>query len=59
MDAEYLEACRTKRNRVEYDYVGGASDDDVSELLDFAKELRGQVLKWLKVSHPALLPASA
>jgi hypothetical protein len=59
MDAEYLEACRTKRNRVEYDYVGGASDDDVSELLDFAKELRGQVLKWLKASHPALLPASA
>jgi hypothetical protein len=59
MDAEYLEACRTKRNRVEYDYVGGASDDDVSELLDFAKELGGQVLKWLKASHPALLPASA
>jgi hypothetical protein len=59
MDAEYLEACRTKRNRVEYDYVGGASEDDVSELLDFAKELRGQVLRWLEASHPALLPPSA
>jgi hypothetical protein len=44
---------------VEYDYVGGASDDDVSELLDFAKELRGQVLKWLKASHPAVLRPSA
>ena len=24
-DAHYLDACRTKRNTVEYDYVGGAS----------------------------------
>ena len=58
MDAEYLDACRTKRNRVEYDYVGGASDDDVRELLAFAKELRDQVLKWLRARHPALVPRS-
>jgi hypothetical protein len=57
-DAEYLDACRTKRNRVEYDYVGGASDDDVRELLAFAEELRDQVLKWLRARHPALVPRS-
>ncbi len=58
MDAEYLDACRTKRNRVEYDYVGGASDDDVRELLAFTEELRDQVLKWLRARHPALMPRS-
>ena len=58
MDAEYLDACRTKRNRVEYDYVGGASDDDVRELLAFAEELRDQVLKRLRARHPALVPRS-
>jgi len=57
-DAEYLDACRAKRNRVEYDYVGGASEDDVRELLDFTGELRDQVLQWLKASHPTLMPRS-
>jgi hypothetical protein len=57
-DAEYLDACRGKRNRLEYDYVDGASEDDVNELLDFTRELRHDVLKWLKTRHPALLPRS-
>ena len=34
-DAEYLDTCRTRWNRVEYDCVGGVSEDDVRELLDF------------------------
>jgi hypothetical protein len=54
-DANYLDTCRIKRNRVEYDYVGGASEDDVEELLDFAKELRRDVLVWLKDHHPELV----
>ncbi|HSB71158.1 MAG TPA: hypothetical protein VLT62_17670 [Candidatus Methylomirabilis sp.] len=57
-DADYLEVCRSKRNRVEYDYVGGVSDDDVHELLEFVTGLRGQVLTWLKARHPELLPPS-
>ena len=52
-DANYLDACRTKRNTVEYDYVGGASDAD--ELIEFASELKTEVLKWLKDNHPKLL----
>ena len=57
-DADYLDACRMKRNRVEYDYVGGVSEDNVYELLAFTRELRDQVLTWLKASHPALIPRS-
>ena len=38
-DANYLDACRSKRNIVEYDYVGGATDDDADELIEYGKEL--------------------
>jgi len=55
-DVDYLDACRIKRNTVEYDRVGGATGDDVSELIEFTKELRQEVLEWLRQNHPALLP---
>ena len=54
-DANYLDSCRTKRNTVEYDYVGGASNADANELIEFAAELKTEVLKWLKDNHPELL----
>lgn len=54
-DANYLDSCRKKRNVVEYDYVGGASEKDASELLHFAEKLRQEVLAWLKKNHPELL----
>ena len=54
-DANYLDSCRTKRNTVEYDYIGGASDADANELIEFAAELKTEVLKWLKDNHPELL----
>ena len=54
-DAEYLEACRKKRNIVEYDYVGGATEDDAKELITFVKELRENVIDWLRANHPQLL----
>jgi hypothetical protein len=54
-DADYLDACRKKRNTVEYDYVGGASKEDARELLDFTNELRGEVLEWLRDKHRELL----
>lgn len=43
-DAVYLDACRAKRNHVEYDYVEGASAAEATELMDFAKELRAEVV---------------
>ena len=54
-DAEYLETCRSKRNIVEYDYVGAATDRDVIELIEFVRELKSSVTAWLKEHHPELI----
>ena len=50
-DAAYLEACRVKRNTVEYDYVGGATAADADELIEFAESLEQSVLRWLREQH--------
>jgi hypothetical protein len=54
-DADYLDGCRIKRNIVEYDYVGGATDADADELIDFVKELKDEVVGWLRINHKELL----
>ena len=54
-DAEYLNDCRKKRNIVEYDEVGGASESDADELIGFVKEFKDEVITWLKKNHPELL----
>jgi len=54
-DADYLDACRSKRNIVEYDYVGAVTEANVRELIEFVKELQNSVLDWLKESHPDLI----
>jgi hypothetical protein len=54
-DADYLDACRRKRNIVEYDYAGGVTDDEASELVAYVLELREKVLAWIKEYHPRLL----
>jgi hypothetical protein len=54
-DADYLDACRSKRNIVEYDYVGAVTEDDVRELIEFVKELKISVLNWLRENHPELI----
>jgi len=54
-DAKYLDTCRNKRNIAEYDYVGIASGDDVHELIEFVKELREKIMRWLKDNHPQLV----
>jgi hypothetical protein len=51
-DAEYLDTCRSKRNIVEYDYIGGATDADANELIAFGIGLKNEVLDWLKKNHP-------
>ena len=55
-DADYLDACRIKRNTVEYDYAGGAADADANELIAFSRELLNHVLEWLRATHPDFLP---
>ncbi len=51
-DAEYLDDCRKKRNIVEYDYAGGASESDADELIEFVKQFRDEVITWLTKKHP-------
>jgi hypothetical protein len=55
-DAAYLDACRVKRNTVEYDMAGAATGANADELLEFARGLRGNVLTWLKKHHSDLMP---
>ncbi|RJX16890.1 MAG: hypothetical protein C4575_14605 [Desulforudis sp.] len=43
-DAQYLDACRIKRNTAEYDQIGVASKVEAAELITFAEDLRQVVL---------------
>lgn len=54
-DADYLDACRSKRNTAEYDSAGQISSDEARELVQFSCELRNATLSWLKANHPELL----
>lgn len=55
-DADYLDACRAKRNRLEYDAAGRVSEEEAKELREFAAELREAVAAWLGEQHPELSP---
>jgi hypothetical protein len=54
-DADYLEVCRVKRNKAEYDLAGVATQRDAAELIAFAQALRVEVAEWLKKHHPELI----
>jgi hypothetical protein len=56
LDAKYLDDCRLKRNTVEYDMAGAATDENAAELLEFVKDFRRDVLDWLKKTHPEWVP---
>ena len=53
--ADYLDACRSRRNTVDYDAIGIATEADVAELLREAEVLREAVLAWLESAHPGLV----
>lgn len=54
-DADYLDACRAKRNTAEYDAAGTVTQSEADELRTFARELRTAVIAWLKANHPTLI----
>lgn len=54
--ADYLDACRSKRNGLEYDAAGRVSATEAKELREFAVELREAVVDWLGEKHPKLSP---
>lgn len=55
-DADYLDACRAKRNGLEYDAAGKVSSREAKELRGFAEELREIVVDWLDAKHPEISP---
>ncbi len=54
-DATYLNTCRIKRNQLEYNYIGGVTEADTEELIQFVTELRIEVKNWLKKNHRNLV----
>lgn len=55
-DADYLDACRSKRNGLEYDAAGRVSATEAKELREFALKLRKAVVEWLEKKHTKLSP---
>jgi hypothetical protein len=53
--ATYLEICSRKRGQAMYERTGVVNQNDADDLLRTAKQLRTEVLAWLKADHPALL----
>lgn len=51
-DADYLDACRAKRNTAEYDVAGTVSQSEADELREFAALLKADVAEWLSIHHP-------
>lgn len=54
--ADHIERCSRLRGQAAYEKIGVASDEDADDLLDAAKQLRTDVIHWLKANHPELLP---
>jgi len=53
-DADYLDACRAKRNTAEYDAAGRISKSEARELIDYVTELEQTAIGWLPSQHPEL-----
>ena len=54
-DAQYMDACRSKRNIAEYNRVGAVTERDAEELVQFVKEFKNDVINWLKKNRPDLI----
>ncbi len=54
-EADYLDACRSKRNTAEYDVAGQIGPEEARELFEFCLELRSAVTVWVKENHPQLI----
>ena len=57
--ADHLERCSRLRAQAVYERVDAVSEEDANDLLVTAKELRSEVLDWIKSHHPTLVPPGA
>lgn len=54
-DTKYLDACRKKRNIVEYEQIGTVTDQDADELIEFVIDFKEEVTSWLRKNHPEFI----
>ena len=54
--ADHIERCSRLRAQAIYERIDVVSHEDAEELLNTARELRADVVAWLKANHPALVP---
>jgi len=54
--ADYLERCSRLRHQAMYERIGAVTDQDATDLLDTAKQVKTAVINWLTANHPALVP---
>ena len=52
--ADYFDACRRKRNVIDYDNSSVATETEAAELLGKAAEFRGLVETWIRSPDPDL-----
>ena len=50
-----LDKFRKKRNIGSYEQAGAVSEQEVKEMVALAKDLRDEVVNWLRLNHPELL----
>jgi len=55
-DADFLEACRVKRNGLDYDFAGRIGVAEANRLADLAEDLREVVVALINKRHPKLSP---
>ena len=53
--AEYFNACRVKRNVIDYDRAGSISEIETEKLLKEARHFREIIVHWLQSNHPEFL----
>jgi hypothetical protein len=52
----FFDACRRKRNQVDYDRAHIISDSESLEITERAAEFFGIAVEWIRLNHPEMLP---
>ncbi len=55
--ADHIERCSRLRSQAMYDRIDVVSEEDADDLLEAAKQLKTDVVNWLKANHQALVPS--
>ena len=54
--ADHIERCSRLRGQAMYERIDVVSATDAEDLLNAARQLRLDIIRWLRTHHPTLLP---